>query len=107
MFVSYYWITKKQKQLPYFRANFVWAVIWRALQTTSNPDSNPQAGLWIPVFWMNSAGLWLAHSRAVRTVETHSQANPLAPKLLCPFPSDHIELMLYASPWDQSMCQTE
>ena len=52
MFVSYHWITKKkkkkQKQLPYFRANFVWAIIWSVLQTTPNPDSNPQIGLWVP-----------------------------------------------------------
>lgn len=61
MFVSYYWITKKkkkkkQKQLPYFRANFVWAIIWSVLQTTPNPDSNPQAGLWVPNLWMKRAG---------------------------------------------------
>ena len=47
---------KKQKQLPYFRANFVWAIIWSVLQTTPNPDSNPQAGLWVPNLWMKRAG---------------------------------------------------
>lgn len=41
---------KKQKQLPYFRASFVWATTWGVLQTTSNPDSNLQAGLWVPIF---------------------------------------------------------
>lgn len=89
MFVSCYWITEKQKQLPYFRANFVWATTQGVLRTTANPDSDLQAGLWIPIFWTDSLGPWLARSQTTRTVETDSQPDPLAPKRPSPFPPDH------------------
>lgn len=74
MFVSYYWITEKRKNRSscHILEPILWAVIWSVLQTTPNPDSNPQTGLWVPNVWMKCAGRGLP--RVMRWVQWNTQS---------------------------------
>lgn len=62
MFVSYYWITKKKEKkekteaAAVFQSQFCVSHHLKCFTDHTNPDSNPQAGLWVPNLWMKRAG---------------------------------------------------